>query len=221
MGAIKQTLAMAVLTLGFPCLEQRKLGRFYLLVFIAMLFHTYAASFALLPLFRRKPWSLFTFLFVGGVLFVLNNFHEVILEFMEQANAVGKRLEAYEVLAEYTVNLFRVAVYAVPPLFSLVFIYWVNRDSTPMDNILIHMSIISLAFMLMATQAGANMFTRMAHYFEIGTLCCLPNMIDKPFVPSSMKLVYSCAILGFLGFFAYASIGFDDAFTGLGLLGLF
>ena len=221
LGAMKQTLAMAILILGFPCLERGKLGRYYLTVIIAMMFHTYAICFAVLPLFIRRPWSTFTFLFIGGVTFVLMNFQTVITEFMEQANALGKTLESYEVFDSHTVNLFRVAVYMVTPLFSLVFARWLNHGSTRTDHILIHMSIISMAFMLMGTQAGANMFARMAHYFEIGTLCCLPTLIDKPFEKMSARFIAAFAIIAFLGFFVYANRGFDEEFKTIGLLGMF
>ena len=221
LGALKQTMAMAILTLGFPCLEQRKLGRFYLFVLIAMLVHTYAISFAILPLFARKPWSAFTFLFIGGVTLVLANFRTVIEEFMEQANSLGKTLESYEVFDSNTVNLFRVAVYMVTPLFSLCFARWINYKSNRIDDTLIHMSIISMAFMLMGTQAGANMFARMAHYFEIGALCCLPGMIEKPFEKYTSRFIAVFAIIGFLGFFVYANRGFDEAYKTIGLMGLF
>lgn len=221
LGAMKQTMAMAILTLSFPFLERGKLIRFYLMVLIAMMFHTYAICFAVLPLFARKPWGAFTFLFIGGVTFVLTNFQSVIQEFMEQANSLGKNLEAYEVLDSHTVNLFRVAVYMVTPLFSLFFARWLNYKSSRMDDILIHMSIISMAFMLMGTQAGANMFARMAHYFELGTLCCLPGMIEKPFEKYTARFIATFAIIGFFGFFVYASQGFDDAYKTIGLLGLF
>lgn len=217
LAAMKQTIATAILTLGFPLLEQRKLGRYYLVVLVAGLFHTYAVCFAVLPLFTRRPWSLFTFLFIGGVTYVLMNFRTVIEEFMEQANALGKTLESYEVFDDHTVNLLRVGVYMVTPLFSLCFARWLNFDAGRMDHILIHMSIISMSFMLMGTQAGANMFARMAHYFEIGTLCCLPGMLYKPFEKSSVRLVTVLAVLCFLGFFVYANQSFDSSFQAIGL----
>ena len=221
LGAIKQTMAMAILTWSIPYLEQKKWIRFYLVVFMAMLMHTYAVMYVVLPFFMGKPWKSRTFLLVGAILFVLNNFQEIAQVVMEQANLLGKKLEAYEVLDAYTVNLFRVAVYVVPPLFSFVFARWINYRSSARDYILIHMSIISMAFMLIATQAGANMFARMAHYFELGTLCALPNMIDKPFSLESRRLIFCLAILGFAGFFAVQYGGFDDAYKGLGILGMF
>ncbi len=221
LGAIKQLTAMSILIWAFPFLEQRQYGRFYLLVLIAMLFHTYAITFAVLPLFKQRPWTTFTFLFVGVVGFVLMNFQEVIEEFMEQANSLGKTLADYEVFDDQTTNLFRVAVYAATPLFSLFFARWINHDATKTDNLLIHMSIISLAAMSMGTQAGANMFARMAHYFEIGTLVALPNMVDKPFEKYSYRFVITFILIAFAGFFLYANKDFDSMYDGLGILGLF
>ena len=50
LAALKQVTAMAVLTLAFPYLEKKKWGPYFLIVFVAMLVHTYAFAFAVLPL---------------------------------------------------------------------------------------------------------------------------------------------------------------------------
>ena len=146
LAAIKQVLAMAVLTLSIPALEKRQWLKFYVLVFVAMLIHTYALAFAVLPLFRSKPWSLFTFVFIVVLTAVMMNFEQAITSFMEQANDLGKSLAEYEVFDDATINVFRLAVYSVPPLISLVCRKWVLHNSREIDNVLVHMSIISLAF---------------------------------------------------------------------------
>lgn len=205
LAAIKQVVAMAMLTLAFPCLEKKQWVRYYILVGMAMLVHTYAIAFAVLPLFRTKPWSLFTFVFIGVTAAVMMNFESAITAFMEQANELGKTLAEYEVFADATVNIFRLAVYAVPPLISLIFQRWVLHGNSKMENILIHMSIISLAFMTMGTQAGANMFGRMGNYFELGTICCLPVMLKKTFNDRSYRFISAVACVCFMGFFVYAN----------------
>lgn len=205
LGAMKQVLAMAILTLAFPHLEKKHWLRYFLIVIVAMLVHTYALCFVVLPLFSRRPWKLFTYIFIVVMVFLMMNFEEVISEFMEQANDLGKTLADYEVFDDHTINIFRLAVYAVPPIISFAFQKWIFADSTKTDNILIHMSIISFAFMCMGTQSGANMFARMAHYFEIGTICCLPNMLQKTFNEHSYRLVSTVAVVCFLGFFIYAN----------------
>ncbi len=166
LAAMKQVLAMATLTLAFPCLEKKQWIRFYFLVFVAMLLHTYAIIFAILPFLRIRPWGFFTFLILGVTVFVMTRFEGVITAFMEQANELGKTLADYEVFGDATINVFRLAVYAVPPLISLLFGKWVLHNTSDMDNTMIHMGIMSLAFMLLGTQAGANMFGRMGNYFE-------------------------------------------------------
>lgn len=205
LAAIKQVVAMAIVTIAFPYLEKQKWGRYYLIVFVAMLFHTYALAFVVLPFFTARPWRKFTFVFVVMMVVLMMNFEDVITSFMEQANDLGKTLADYEIFDNQQVNIFRLAVYAVTPLISLAFQKWVLRDSTKMENVLIHMSIISLAFMSMGTQTGANMFGRMGTYFELGTICCLPKMLNDIFDKRSFKVVAGIAAVCFLGYFTYAN----------------
>lgn len=205
LAAIKQVLGMALVTLAFPYLEKKKWTQYYLIILAAMLVHTYALAFALLPFFKAKPWRLFTFLFIAITAIVMMNFESTITAFMEQANDLGKTLAEYEIFDDTTINVFRLLVYAVPPIISLAFQKWVLHDSTSTNNVLIHMSIISLAFMSMGTQSGANMFGRMGNYFELGTICCLPTMLNKTFNKRSYRLVSTIACVCFFGFFFYAN----------------
>ena len=205
LAAIKQVLAMAIMTLAFPYLERHKWGRYYLIVLIAMLFHTYAVVYVMLPFFRVRPWKTFTFVFVGVIAFLLFNFEEALTAFMDQANDLGKNVSGDEVFADATINIFRLMVYAIPPLISLLLHRWALAGNSEMDNIMIHMSIISFAFMSLGTQAGANMFGRMANYFELGTICCLPMMLKKSFETESYRLVSLIACVCFMGFFYYAN----------------
>ncbi len=218
LAAIKQVLGMAVVTLAFPYLEKKKWIPYYLIVLIAALFHTYAIAFVVLPFFRRKPWGIFTFLFVIITAILMMNFETAITEFMDQANDLGKTLADYEVFDDATINVFRLGVYAVPPAISFIFQKWVLRDATKIDHVMIHMSIISLAFMVMGTQSGANMFGRMANYFELGTICCLPIMLEKIFEDRSYKLIVLTATVCFLGFFFYANMNFEQQYTSISLM---
>lgn len=220
LAAIKQVLGMAIVTLAFPYLEKKKWVPYYLLVFAAMLVHTYALAFVILPFFRTKPWSLFTFLFIAVTAVVMMNFESAITAFMEQANDMGKTLAEEEVFDDTTINIFRLAVYAVPPLISLIFQRWVLHGNSKMENVLVHMSIISLAFMAMGTQAGANMFGRMGNYFELGTICCLPAMLKKTFDERSYRFISIVACVCFMGFFVYSNainLDFGQAYQAISL----
>jgi hypothetical protein len=173
-----------------------------------------------LPLFRIRPWTVFTFAFATVVIILMLNFEEVITAFMEQANDLGKTLSEEEVFHNATINVFRLSVYAVPPLISFVFKKWVFADSKPLDHVLVHMGIISFAFMCMGTQAGANMFGRMGNYLEVGIICTLPWMLRQVFDSTSYRLVSSIACACFMGFFFYANainIQFDAHYKAMTL----
>jgi hypothetical protein len=206
MAAMKQIVAMAVLTLAIPYLEKKKWVQYFLLVFVAMLLHTYAMAFAILPLFTGRPWKQFTYVFMITVVIMLMNFQGVVTTFLEQADEAGKTIADYEVFDNVSVNIFRLAVYAVPPLISLIFQKWIFHDSSNMDHVLVHMSIISLACMIMGTESGANMFGRMGNYFELGTICSLPWMLEKTFDKRSHHLISTVAVIAFLGYFSYANM---------------
>lgn len=221
LAAVKQVMAMAILTLSIPYLENHKWIQFYFVVFIAMLMHTYAIAFAVLPLFMVRPWKSFTYLFLSILLIVLMNFQGIITTFLEQADEVGKTIADYEVFDNTSVNLFRIAVYAVPPLISLFFQKWVFYDSKQIDHVLVHMSIISVACMMLGTQSGANMFGRMANYFELGTVCALPWMLKQTFEHRSFRLISSLAVVCFLGYFMYANainLHFDQVYQSVSIL---
>lgn len=221
LAAVKQVIAMSIITLAFPYLEENKLGKYYLLMFVAMLVHTYAIAFAVLPLFRLKPWQLFTYLFLAVIAMVMLNFESAITTFMEQAEELGKSISEYEVFGDATINIFRLAVYSVTPLISLVFRKWLFQDSDVADHLLVHMSILSLAFMSLGTQAGANMFGRMGNYFELGTICCLPWMLKKIFNTRSCTLITAIACVCFFGYFIYANainLDFGQVYQSVSLL---
>ena len=218
LAAIKQIAAMAMLTLGFKYLERRRWGKFYLVVGIGMLIHTYALAFAILPFFTSRTWKLRTYILIGGAVLILFNFRDVISAFMDEANELGKSLADYEVFDEHSVNILRVAVYLVPPTLSFLFQKYLYQDAKPMENVLSHMTVISFCFMLMGTQAGANMFARMAHYFEIGTICILPWLIKKTFTRESYRVIVTIAVVCFSLFFVYAyglNINFDNAYRNI------
>lgn len=222
-SAIKQVLAMSVMTLAFPYLEKRRWGRFYLYVFIAMLLHTYALAYAVLPLFIQRPWKLFTYLFAFFVMVIMLNFEEAIAGFLDQAGEAGKEIAEYEVFDNNSVNLLRLGVYAVTPLISLLFRRWIFHDSSEADHILAHMSIISFAFMVLGTNSGANMFGRMGNYFELGTIIMLPEMLERTFNKRSYRFISRVAIVCFLGFFVYANGihgRFDSEFHMVDIIGL-
>ena len=91
--------------------------------------------------------------------------------------------------------------------------YLFYGDYPKQYNVLINMSIISCAFMSLGTVSGANMFGRMANYFEFGMICSLAWIIRRAFTRESARIITIVAVGCFLFYFYYAykiTLDFDE-----------
>lgn len=214
-AAMKQCIAMAVLTLAIPKLLEKKYFQFYLLVFIAMLFHTYAIMYAILPLFTRKPWTSVTYITIFAVVFVLFTFQSTITNFLEYAETLGKDINEEQVFETQSVNVFRLAVFSVPPLLSFVFRGMIWPQLKRAENVMINMSILSFLVMCLGLASAANLFGRSAIYFEIGTIIIMPWIIQKLFTRDSAQLVLSLAAICYFAFFLYDIQTFSSSYAAI------
>lgn len=216
LAAMKQTIAMAILLYAVDALIERKNIRFYLLVFLAFMFHTYALMFLILPMFTVKPWSPRAFLILLAALLVMRNFNSVFSAFVDFANESGKYVSSEEIIGTAGINPIRVAVYAVPSVFALVFRRYVFNEALDREhNILVNMAFLTVTIMSVGLVNAANMFGRMGQYFEFGLICSLPWMLTKPFDEYSTRLVFLLAIGCFAGYFCYSNlvqINFDYSY---------
>ena len=203
MAAQKQILTMAFLTYALDALFERKYFKYYIIVFLAGMIHTYAWLFLFLPLLGSKPWNGTVYLMLAITMLTMNYFQDAIASFVEIADSVGKNIATEEVFDGNRMNILRVAVYAVIPLVSFVFQGRLYNKIDRKHGIMIQMCTVSLMFMLLGTMNGANMFGRSANYFEIGMIMVLPWLVRKLFTKDSTKFVLLVAMVCFVGFYIY------------------
>lgn len=218
LAAMKQTIAMAILCHSVLALRDRKYLRFLVLVLLAGLFHTYAWCFLVLLLLTEKPWKLRTFVVVAVTIFVMLTFNDSISRILEYADTIGKSASEEMVFSGEGMNLFRVAVYGIVPVVSLAFRHILEPQMERKHYIILHMSIVSFMFMLLASINGANIFGRMARYFEVGTIYMFPWMIRHLFNQRSQAIVVVAYICAFGAFAAYQYVGFDSEYSSISLL---
>ncbi len=89
MAALKQCFAMFFLLLSIPYAEEKKYVRFYLLVAIAILFHTHAFMFAILPFLFGKPWGKVTWIGFAAMLLAIATYDTTLGVFMRYAQSIG------------------------------------------------------------------------------------------------------------------------------------
>lgn len=203
MAALKQCIAVFILMIALPYAIEGKYVRFYLLVFLAVLFHTHAFLFAIVPILFGKPWSKKTWLLLACVLFAMATYNVTLGAFMRYAQSVGALVDEGEVFDGHSINPLRVAVYWVPALIALVFRKRLFTDSTRQENLFVNMSITSAFILTIGLVQAANLFARMAGYFEIATMISLPWMVNKLFTKQSARFVTICAAVLYFVYFWY------------------
>ena len=202
-AALKQCFAIFFLLLSIPYAEEKKYVRFYLLVAIAILFHTHAFMFLILPLLFGRPWGSITYLGLLATIFAMLTYDRTLGAFMEYAQSIGALVDEGEVFDGHQINLMRVAVYWIPPVLAFVFRKHLFRESSRSENLFVNMSTVCAMILTIGTVQAANLFARMAAYFEIGTAVALPWMIKKLFTKRSALFVTVCAAVLYFGYFLY------------------
>lgn len=203
MAALKQCFAMFFLLLSIPYAEEKKYVRFYVLVAIAILFHTHAFMFAIVPLLLEKPWGKVTWALLGATIFAMLTYDYTLGAFMEYAQSIGALVDEGELFDGHSINVLRVLVYWIPALLALIFRRRLFTDSTKEENLFVNMSIVSAFILTLGLVQAANLFARMAGYFEIATAIALPWIIKKLFTKQSAQLVTILACILYFGYFMF------------------
>lgn len=220
MAALKQSLAIFFLVLSIPYAIDKKYFRFYLLVFIATMFHTHAFMFAFLPFLFRIPWGKITWLLVVAVVLIMATYNTTMEAVMNFALSIGVNVADFELFDGHSINIIRILVYSIPAAMALVFRNRLFSNSTRAENLFANMSIASVLILSIGLIQGANLFARMAAYFEFAIAISLPWMIEKLFTKDSARFVKMFGTVLFFGYFYYEfaiSKSFDSGYRAITL----
>ena len=219
-AALKQCFAIFFLLLSIPYAEEKKYVRFYLLVAIAILFHTHAFMFLILPLLFGRPWGSITYLGLLVTIFAMLTYDRTLGAFMEYAQSIGALVDEGEVFDGHQINLIRVAVYWIPSILAFAFRKHLFRESSRSENLFVNMSTVCAMILTIGTVQAANLFARMTAYFEIATAISLPWMIKKLFTKRSAQFITICASVLYFGYFLYefgVSKDFENDYSAISL----
>ena len=203
MAALKQCFAMFFLLLSIPYAERKQYLKFYILVTIAILFHTHAFMFIILPFLFEKPWSKIAWIGLFSVVFAMATYDKTLGAFMEYAQSIGALVDEAELFDGHQINPLRVIVYWVPSILALVFRKRLFQESSRYENLFANMAITSSLILTLGLVQAANLFARMAAYFEIATAIAIPWMIKKLFAKRSARYITLCAVVLYFCYFLY------------------
>lgn len=202
-AALKQCLAVFFLLMALPYAIDKKYVQFYILTFIAILFHTHAFIFLFVPFLFEKPWGKTTWFLLAAALFAMATYDVTLGAFMEYAQSIGALVDEGELFDGHSINVLRVLVYWIPTVMALIFRKRLFSDSTRTENLFVNMTILSSFILMIGLVQAANLFARMAGYFEIAMIISLPWMIKKIFTKQSAQFITVCAVVLYFIYFWY------------------
>jgi len=219
MAAMKQIFAMSIGLWALHYALKKKWVTFALLLLLASSFHPYIIFFGLAPLLKDKIWSWRELLIllvatIGGLYFdtfiaLIAGMHSMVVD------DIG-----YELLMGSGVNIFRVMVYAVAPILSLVFLKKLRSIQDQMLTLSVNFSIIGFAFMLLAFWGDPVYLGRMAIYFNPLSILALTYIIMNCF-PKGQRLTIIFLCVVFYGAYFYYQYGIAMPFIYRSILGTY
>ena len=212
-AAMKQSMAMAVLLFALPYALDRKYVQYYLLVILAMLFHTHAFVFLAVPFFMGKPWGKITWILLAAVILAMLTYNVTFGTFMNIALGWGINVVDWEVFDGHSIHPIRVVLYWIPAIVALCFRDRLFHDSTREQNLFANLSIGAAFILTIGLVQGANLFARMAAYYELAMGLTLPWMIRKLFTKESARFVTVIAVVLYFAYFIY-EFGVSKNFSG-------
>lgn len=202
-NGMRQFIPAAVL---FACIELILKKKYLPLIIIILIVSTvHLSALLMLPcifIVQGKPWNKKTLLFLTAVV--------VIILFVDRFTDVLETLLAntqYDDVAEQFqyddgTNLLRVLVYSVPPVLALIGYKQIEKLDSPIINLSINMSIISMGLYIISMFTSGIYIGRLPIYFSLYNYIVLPWELDNLFTKRSAILL-KIAMTGFYAVFCY------------------
>lgn len=209
LAALKQAIAIAIAIWAIPLYLKKKYLAALVVLMLAALFHPYVLLYLTLPLLTSKPWgvnTLFIAMVIGGVAIFFQPSMQVVLGFAE---TLGDDFSDQS-FAGTGVNVFRVLVYAMTPILSLIFLDRVRHDENKYQHTYINVAILCAGIMFLALFGTANLIGRVALYLSFSLSLSLPYIISRLEKKSAMALL-GVAIILYFAYYLYANRNIEYA----------
>lgn len=206
-NGIRQFLAVTITFACLPLLLKKKYIPAILLTLLAATIH--GSALLVIPFFfvvNGKAWNGRTLLFLLGVMAVVVFVDKFtpLLDTLLQETQYENVVSDWRSWDDDGTNFFRVAVYSVPVLLSVVGMRFIREADDPVINLSVNMSIISMGFYIISMFTSGIFIGRLPIYFSLYNYILLPWQIKHMFNRESARLVYGVMVAAYLGFYIYS-----------------
>lgn len=205
-NGMRQFIACAIIFAGFRYLVEKQHIKMVLLILLASLFH--GSAVLMIPIvfiIQGKAWDIKTVLMLvaTAVAIVFIDRLSPILNGLLQDTQYDDVMTNEIWSTDDGTNIFRVAVYSVPALLSLLGLKYVRAANDPVMNLCVNCSIVTMALYLVASVSSGIYIGRLPIYTTLQGYMALPWMIEHIFEKRSARMVRYVMYGAYLAFFYY------------------
>lgn len=203
-NGMRQFTAVSITLFAFKFILKRRYIPAIITVLIASSIHQ--SALLLIPFIfvvQGKAWNKKTLLFIFGVIIAVTFVGEFtgVLDAMLEETQYSGALFSTELAGDDGTNVFRVIVYAVPTILSLIGLKYIKEANNPVINICVNMSIVSVGFYVISIFTSGILLGRLPVYFSLYNYILLPWEIENMFTKDSSRVLYLVMIVAYLGFY--------------------
>lgn len=205
-NGIRQFTAITIIFAATVLMLRKKYIPLIIVILLVSTIH--GSALLMLPFIficQGKAWNKKTMLFMIAVLIAVlfvdkfTNILDTFLEDTQYTNVVSD----WQQSNDDGTNAFRVLVYAVPTILSVIGIKFIREANNPIINLCTNMSIAATGFYIISMFTSGIYIGRLPMYFVLYGYILLPWEIENMFTRQSAKSLYAALIVFYLAFYYY------------------
>lgn len=210
-NGIRQFMAVSFTFACLPLLLKKKYIPAILIALFASTFH--GTALLVIPFYflvGGKAWNFRTIVYLLAVMAAV----VFIDEFTPFLDSLLQETQYETVVSDWTAweddgtNIFRVVVYSVPVILSVIGLRFIREANDPLINMCVNMSIISMGFYIISMFTSGIFIGRLPIYFSLYNYILLPWEIDHMFTKRSARLMFQMMVIAYLLFYLYSIMNF-------------
>lgn len=205
-NGIRQFMAVVIIFAATELLLKKRWAAVVFLILLASTMHQ--SALIMLPvvfIVQGKAWNARTLLFLFAALAAVAyaELFTDILDEMMQETQYSSMVSEWTSWGDDGTNVFRVLVYSVPTLISLVGLRYIREADDPLINLCTNMSIVSSGLYLVSMVTSGIFMGRLPIYASLYNYILLPWEIGHMFTRGSGKFVKIMLIACYMIFYTY------------------
>ena len=205
-NGMRQFIAVALILLATDLLVKKKYGPMIALIVLAVTFH--GSALIMLPIMfivQGRAWNRKTIAFMLiSMLMILYVDRFTLLLNEALSDTHYSDMVTNEIWAtDNGTNMFRVLVYSVPALVSIVGIPYLRQHDNRMINICVNCSIVTMMIYLLSAVTSGIYIGRLPIYTTLQGYVALPWLLENVFEKKSIRMVTLIMLGAYLAFFYF------------------